>query len=62
MLVLGRVYSYTVLYLYHQEFQVPKMEDFMNLKFSAILGVGFPVSISRIHTAYIGFCTSILGT
>ena len=28
----------------------------------AILEVGFPVSISRIHTAYIGLSTSILGT
>ncbi len=36
------------------------MEGFLNLK--AILGLGFPVSISRIHTAYIGEDSSILGT
>ena len=26
----------------HQRFQVPKMEAFLDLNFSAILGVGFP--------------------
>ena len=43
----------------HQEFRsVPKMEVY-----KAILGVGFPVSISRIHTVYIGEDEpSILGT
>ena len=35
----------------NQEFQVPKMEAFLNLIFG-YLGVGFPY-ISRIHTAYI---------
>ncbi len=40
----------------HQEFRaVPKMEGFLIPKpYNPILGVSFPVSISRIHTAYIG--------
>ena len=47
----------------HQTCQVPKMEGFLNLKFSAILRMGFPGYISRIHTAYIGVLdSSILGT
>ena len=46
---------------FHQEFQVPKMEGFLNLIFGHFLGVGFPY-ISRIHTAYIGEDSSILGT
>ena len=37
---------------FHQEFQVPKMEGFLNL-IRLFLGWGFPY-ISRIHTAYIG--------
>ena len=44
----------------HQEFQVPEMEGFLNL-IRLFWGMGFPY-ISRIHRAYIGFCTSILGT
>ena len=43
----------------HQEFQVPKMEV-LNLIFGYFWGVGFPVSISRIHTAYIGQDSTIL--
>ena len=30
--------------------------------FLAVLGMRFPLYISRIHTAYLGFRTSILGT
>ncbi len=41
---------------------VPKMDGFLYLPYKAILGVGKLPYISRIHTAYIGFCTSILGT
>ena len=49
--------------IYHQEFQVPKMEGFLNLIFG-YFGVGF----SRIHKPYIHKCvfmcedSSILGT
>ena len=45
----------------HQEFQVPKMEGFLNL---IMLCWGLSPYISRIHTAYIGvsYSTSILGT
>ena len=44
---------------YHQEFQVPKMEV-LNL-IRLVLGWVFPY-ISRIHTAYTGEDSSILGT
>ena len=37
------------------------MEGFLNLKYG-YFGVGFPVSISRIHTTFIGEDSSILGT
>ena len=47
--------------LNHQEFQVPKMEGFLNLIFGYFGGGYFPY-ISRIHTAYIGEDSSILGT
>ena len=40
-------------------YQVPKMDGFLNLIFG-YLGVGF--LLSRIHTAYIGEDSSILGT
>ena len=43
----------------HQEFQVPKLEV-LNL-IRLFWGWGFPY-ISRIHTAYIGEDSSILGT
>ena len=40
-----------------------KMPQILSLKKTAFFsGVGFPVSISRIHTAYIGEDSSILGT
>ncbi len=46
--------------LIHQEFQVPKMEGFgKNLIYGYFGGWVFPY-LSRIHTACIGFCTSIL--
>ena len=49
---------------YHQEFQAPKMEGFLNLT-AGYFGIGggeiFPY-ISRIHTAYICEDSSILGT
>ena len=43
----------------HQKFQVPKMQvlNLIRLFWRCV----FPY-ISRIHTAYIGFCTCILGT
>ena len=42
---------------------VPKMEGFLNLKFSAISGVEkLPLHKLYIHTAYIGEDASILGT
>ena len=48
----------------HQEFQgFLKWRYILNLFYKAILRVGkLPVSIRRIHTAYMGFHTSILGT
>ena len=39
---------------YHQEFQVPKMEGFLNLIAGYFGGGGNSPYISRIHTAYIG--------
>ena len=45
---------------YHQKFQVPKMEV-LNLISGCFVGVVFPY-ISRIHTAYVGEDSSILGT
>ena len=56
LLVSGRVVILVAGFrMIHQEFRsVPKMEGFLNLSYKAILGVGFPEYISRIHTAYIG--------
>ena len=45
---------------FHQTFQVPKMEGFLSL-IRLFWGWVFPY-ISRIHTAYIGEDSSILGT
>ena len=44
---------------FNQKFQVPKMEVLYLIRL--LWGWGFPY-ISRIHTSYIGFRTSILGT
>ena len=46
--------------IYHQEFQVPKMEVPKEHYVRLYFGAGFP--LSRIHTAYIGEDSSILGT
>ena len=53
----------THLNFYHQGFQVPKMEGFLNL-IRVFWGWVFPyISRIRIHTAYIGVSdSSILGT
>ena len=53
---MGNVHVYD-----HKTFQVPKMEGFLNHIFG-YLGVGGNPYISRIHTAYIGEDSSILGT
>ena len=47
-------------FLIHWKFQVPRMEVLYLI--SGYFRGGFPVSISRIHTAYMGEDSSILGT
>ena len=56
------VWDFWTINICHQEFQVPKMEGFLKLIFRLFLGMGKLPYISRIHTAYIGEDSSILGT
>ena len=46
----------------NQTFQVPKLEGFLHLMFGYFGGWGNFPYISRIHTAYMGEDSSILGT